>query len=903
MESLDRARLDVQRKIEEARRSQAIQNALEEAERLAKNGLHERATELLRGSEYKSEPRVAALLRSTEEDLARRRHTDAVDAIRRQAEALIGEERYDDAIRAIQTNFPNEPELRKQLAKAREGKADLARRQHAEAVDAIRKQAEAAIADERYDEAIRAIETSFPNEPELRKQLAKAREGKADLARRRHAEAVDAIRKQAEAFIEAERYDDAIRAIQASFPNEPELRDPLAKAREGKIESVLREARQLVQAGSADRAIELLRRSEHTNEPRAAALLRSIELDAVRKQAEALIADSRYDDALRAIEGQFAKEPALETLQARARTGRNNQRRDQLLEDAKALERKAAYADALHVVERALRDFGGSPDGIALQKRLTTQIEAQRQREELGRDRAELLAIEQQIPKTRKGKLTLLRTRAGGIASAHHSDPEIAAIVLRIQEHVDARLAEPSKPLPWKWIAGGGAVVALLAAAVMLVPRGNVKVAEPPPVVKVQPTVSVQIHTDPAGASVKLGKEMCVTPQCRFDLAPGQYSVEARLDGYQPVQRTVDIDPAKPLNTINLSLEPIRVEVAPTAATGTLEVRTNVPDTLVYIDNRGRGRTDATGVYRLSLEAKVHSVRADKPGYQPSGEQRIAVPKDATGTVNFKLSPLDAKFQILNAPAGVELRMGDAVLGKSSGGPVFSFTVPPGKHRFQVSLNSASSQFVQSFDPGQQVSLDWRGIAPAAPPPPVVKPQPSEDTLAAQAWDRVHDSSDAAQLKAFADKYPSSPHAEEAKQKIQSMEKNAREQAAVREQAEQKARDEAARAKALRDQAEQAEKEKLLAVQSAQSAVQTVLESFNAAFRRRKPGELKGIWPSVRSEYLDSARSGRSVSLQASGAPTVEGDKATIACQLMSDGRPTPRPRHSREAKRILAYS
>jgi hypothetical protein len=406
----------------------------------------------------------------------------------------------------------------------------------------------------------------------------------------------------------------------------------------------------------------------------------------------------------------------------------------------------------------------------------------------------------------------------------------------------------------------------------------------------------VEIHTDPAGASVKLGDRSCVSPQCRFDLAPGRYSVEARLDGYQPVQRDLDVDSSKPTNAIDLSLQPIHVEVPASAATGTLVVQTGVPDALVFIDNRGRGRSSQAGLLQLPIEAKLHTVRVEKAGYQAAVEQRVEVPKDGSRTVGFKLTPLEAKLQIQNAPPGAELRMDGALRGKTNGSAVFSIAVPAGQHHFQVTLSSATSQFDQNFAPGQQVAIDWPKIDPT-PLPPAVKPQPQPVVPApdAQAWEHLRDSSDTVQLKAFVDKYPGSSHAEEARQRIQNTAQAARDQAAkdqaLREQIakDQVLKEQAAKDQALREQAarEQAEKQKLAGAPPS-PGMQLTIELFNDAFRHRKPRELKAIWPTSNAIYLESARIGGSVFLQATGAAVVSGDKATVPCQLISGGKSNP---------------
>jgi serine/threonine-protein kinase len=878
--------LELKRNIEAERakqlRQKAIDSALSEAGDLVKAGRHEDAIEILRQAkaEYGEERQLSALLRSTEEQ-KRRMEAERIERLRREAiqttlgnaGVLVKDGRLEEAIELLRrSEYENEPAVAELLRSAEEQKRKI----EAERIERLRQEgiantvgrASDLVNDGRLEEAIEFLrQCGYGDEPRVAELLRSTEEQK----RKIEAERIERLRQEA-------------------------------------IKSTLSQATELVKGGGLDEAIELLRRSEYAGEPRIAELRRSTEEDlaqrrraealaALRKQAETLIGERRYDEAILAMEGPFENESQLQSLLTRARAGRDDQQRDRRFTEALALEQKGALAEALQVVEGALREYGTVASGEALRTRLTNQIETQRRLEQLERDRSQLLEIERDVATSRKGKLTALTGRARPITQRNASNPEIEAIYARIEQRAQARISEPSKPLPWKWIASGTAA-AVLIAGVALWPRRSVKVPEVQPG-KVVETVTVEIHTDPAGASVKLGDHTCVSPQCRFELTPGHYSVEARLDGYQPVQRELEVDPTKPNNAIDLSLQPIHVEVSAGGDTGTLVVQTGVPDALVFVDNRGRGRTSPAGRFQLPIEARLHTVRVEKSGYQAAAEQHVEVSKDGTRTVAFKMIALEAKLQIQNAPPGAELRMDGALRGKTSGSPVFSLTVPAGQHHFQVTLSSATSQFDQNFEPGQRVAMNWPKIDPS-PPSPVVKNQPPTNTPApdAQAWEHLRDSSDTGQLKTFVDKYPGSSHADEARQKIQSIEKAAqaaRDQAAkeqaVRDQIakEQAAKEQAAREQLARDQAarEQAEKQKVPGAPPS-PGMQLTIELFNDAFRHRKPRELKSIWPTSNAIYLESARIGGSVFLQATGAAIVSGDKATVPCQLISAGKSNP---------------
>lgn len=56
--------------------------------------------------------------------------------------------------------------------------------------------------------------------------------------------------------------------------------------------------------------------------------------------------------------------------------------------------------------------------------------------------------------------------------------------------------------------------------------------------------ILVEINTNPGGASVRVKStdQECVTPHCTVKLAPGQYDVEAQLQGYQTVTQPLSVN-------------------------------------------------------------------------------------------------------------------------------------------------------------------------------------------------------------------------------------------------------------------------------------------------------------------------------------------------------------------------
>ena len=67
--------------------------------------------------------------------------------------------------------------------------------------------------------------------------------------------------------------------------------------------------------------------------------------------------------------------------------------------------------------------------------------------------------------------------------------------------------------------------------------------------------VAVQVSTNPKGASIYVdGTQLAKKTPSKISLPPGDYQVELKLEGYNPVTRKVTVEKDTPL-TINEALE------------------------------------------------------------------------------------------------------------------------------------------------------------------------------------------------------------------------------------------------------------------------------------------------------------------------------------------------------------
>ena len=465
-------------------------------------------------------------------------------------------------------------------------------------------------------------------------------------------------------------------------------------------------------------------------------------------------------------------------------------------------------------------------------------------------------------------------------------------------------------------------------------------IARPKPVPVAITSVPVEVRTDPQGASVRIGDRSCVTPNCRLVIPPGNYTVQAQLQGYEPLQQALDVNAAHPAS-VTLMLRPVPPP-PPTSASGTLTVK-SLPDALVVVDNLPRGRTDARGILSLPLEAATHNVRVEKTGYDTAGEQRVKIGKLASEAVAFKLTPQMATLQLRGAPAGVEVRAGGRI-GRTDGTP-FSALIPPGDQVIRLAEGSATRDISQRFEPGQVVSLEWGSVAPpqvASPPPsvPPAPPSPPKPDPAELAWLDVSAGQNPEAVQNYLDKYPNSPHAPEARSRlelltwssvnqndVQSLREylsrfpagphvsdasrrvaeltwnsvNQKDEQALRsfmaqnpdspyraqaqtivDQIVKQRLDAQARLKQEQEQAKQVEAER--------AQVLMVFDRFNAALAQKKKGELQAVWPNATRSYIDALKTAVLLRLEDPQVVNITRDHATVTANVTTEKTVPPRP-------------
>lgn len=376
--------------------------------------------------------------------------------------------------------------------------------------------------------------------------------------------------------------------------------------------------------------------------------------------------------------------------------------------------------------------------------------------------------------------------------------------------------------------------------------------------------VSVEIRTDPQGASVSLGDRGCVSPNCRFELSPGKYPVDARLEGYSATRQVLEIKPNSSGTTFRITLDPI----VPTPGdestqrstdTGRLTIEANQDHLQVLVN----GKIYASGAEKtisLVVQPGPYDVTVEKRGFQTAAPQRINIRKDRTGRLVFALKA-SVNEQALELQAWNQARANGDIPGFNR----YLGIYPDGPH-----------------------AAEARQIIDRLKAEEAARDQAARDQAARD---------QAARDKAERDRAEADKAAKEA------AEKAAREKA-IRDQAvrDQTARDKADRDKADADKAakDKADRDKLERDNAARTsdtkAIMAALDRYKSAYVTKNVNTLRSVWPKIPNATLAGVRLAFShggsfnMDIQLTGAPVFDRDTAIISCRrtVTQDGRTTP---------------
>jgi serine/threonine protein kinase len=490
------------------------------------------------------------------------------------------------------------------------------------------------------------------------------------------------------------------------------------------IQESLRQARELLTAQPAE-AVGLLQRlcAQFPDRPELGnqlaqareALLRSQELRLIQ-EADQLCAWNRFEEALAKISQASRDTPELASARQQVESRRGAAEKELIANAIRAARETAKQnpSRALPALEKLQREFPNQPTiAQAIAESRAAIRESDRQS-----------AIEEMQGLCAKGKFSKARALHQKTVARFGSDTGLEQVLARIEESATVHPTRLAEPAPASRARKALMIAGICAAAIAgfgtwILSRHTKPVL-----------IHLAVTTDPSGASVRLGDQSCKTPNCRIDVAPGSYTIQVQLEGYQPTQRTVTLDPGLRDRSEDITLQrvalpertqPVPLPLETGIGTGTLLIQAGLPEVLVFVDGVSSGRTDARGTLSIPLEAKIHSIRVQKPGYDAPGELQVRITKNVSQPAIFTLTPQMARLELRGAPAGAEVRADDILTGRTDGLQTYSVRIKPGDHVLRIALGAAQGELKRTFEPGGTVTLAWADfgmVTPTIVPPP-----------------------------------------------------------------------------------------------------------------------------------------------------------------------------------------
>jgi|CZKH01.1.fsa_nt_gi serine/threonine-protein kinase len=584
-------------------------------------------------------------------------------------------------------------------------------------------QAEAAFAQEQFESALADLDLALKIDKnnieciELRKKVAAAHDRAQKLQQAlQSAEAahlqgqLDVAKQAVEAALVMAPNDTHARALQRAIS-----RDWNERLRQVQVDELLRDAQKLMHLGKFSEAVEILQKAQ-TLDPAAPqtralmdALLAKREVDRIGKEIEEALnrddyvnAGSRATEALR----RFPEDRTLSRLKALADKERDLAARRQFIEEQLAAAGKLLDAkrdeELITLLESALAKVGNEPRLQSLLSIVRANTKRSQPEGEPSSGPADApheptlhYASATQLFSEPRAKTPSSRGQASAAGPISQTRLDARFVMSDAETADQTRTARSPRRVPLFIGAGALALIATVGIGWKLTHHSSPAAS-----------VAVEITTVPQGASVRIKgtNQECITPNCDLHLTPGQYQVEARLNGYEDLNRTITANSPGP-NSVVMSLSEVSPPPTPNTA-------------------------------------------------QTPEEKSLPASEQATASA---VKEIPGRLQINGGVVGSEVFVDGKAIGKLGKNGSFSAPVLPGEHKVKMlSGNRESPSLVEHVGAGTTLTIRANDFVP---PPPA---QPAEQTD----WQQVKDSQNVDQLTQFLQRYPNGAFRMQAEDKL-----------------------------------------------------------------------------------------------------------------------------------------
>jgi hypothetical protein len=357
----------------------------------------------------------------------------------------------------------------------------------------------------------------------------------------------------------------------------------------------------------------------------------------------------------------------------------------------------------------------------------------------------------------------------------------------------------------------------------------------------------------------------------------------------------------------------VAIDLSSTASpTGTLVVETNVDGASVLINRRRLDRQTEAGRLAIPLAPRDYTIEIHKQGYRATPERLVAkIRKGDQFRAAFRMDPNPGAIVLSGAAEGATVLIDGSAAGTVRGGS-FSAAVPPGQHTVALAkdgFKTASAQ--RSFEPGETIRLNNTALRlEPLPQPPKQLPQqplePSAEEIEANEWTIARSARDRASIQAFLQKHPDTTHRHEAQQLLAQLEwdavdrkdRSALERFTVQHRGTTFAQQAAAEIARIDRETAAAAAAKTVEEQSTtdRDEIAKVLTGYAAAFQKKDLNSLKTVWPNLPEAALAQVFRGKGEirsELRPLAPAEFNGDRATVRCmrttqQVTQFGRQKP---------------
>ena len=219
---------------------------------------------------------------------------------------------------------------------------------------------------------------------------------------------------------------------------------------------------------------------------------------------------------------------------------------------------------------------------------------------------------------------------------------------------------------------------------------------------------SLFVESTPPGADVYVdGNYQGTSPVTVSAISRGQHQIELHKAGYEVLTSTQNVDTGQG-TVVNLALVPY----SSSSAYGSIDITSNLPGALVYLDGTYKGSTPSGSAYNIiSISPGTHTLFLHLPGYsditqtiqvsagQISNANAVfTLPVTLQGSANAQAAT--GSIIVMSAPSGGQVSVDNQFRGVA---PVTIYNIAPGTHIVNLHLNGYSDWSTSIDVPANQV--------------------------------------------------------------------------------------------------------------------------------------------------------------------------------------------------------